>query len=312
VRVALVTHHRLPARGYGGTQRVVVWLARGLRALGHDVRIVAGRGSRLPDLPVETVARRRFRRLYEDPDHDASAWLPRDVDVFHFVRAVAARVPAPHLFTIHGNDEPGADAPNAVFLSEDHRRRHGGRWYVHNGVDPAEYRLGLAKGSAYLFLGKPGRRVKGVDVAERVARRAGVPLVVAGGWRLRWGRRIRWVGPVDGARKAALLAGSRALLFPIRWDEPFGLAVVEAWMSGTPVLAAPRGSMPELFDAAPVGRLCADEDAFVDAVRAIESGAARYDPRACRSYAESRFGHLRMARDYVALYARAVAEGWGR
>lgn len=309
MRVAIVTHHKLPVRGYGGTQRVLVWLARGLRELGHEVLVVARAGSRVDGVPVVGASRREFEHLYGDPDYDPARLIPADADAVHFVQPVAARVSKPHLVMIQGN-ERGPLPPNSVFVSRDHMTRMAGRFFVYNGVDPAEYAFRAQKDAHYLFLGKVSRRVKGVSTAERVARRAGVRLVVAGGWRWRWGRRIRWVGSVGGARKAGLLAGARALLFPIEWEEPFGLVVVEAWISGTPVLASPRGSMPELVRP-DVGCLCEGEDAFVEAVAALERGGLRYDPHACRAYALENFTHVRMAREYVTLYERAIEERWG-
>lgn len=310
MHVALVTHHRLPVRGYGGTQRVVVWLARALAELGHGVTVVAARGTRLPGLRVREAPARAFRRLYGDSEYDADELVPQDAQVVHFQAPIAARVPKPNLVTIHGNGPPGLYPPNAVFVSRDHMTRLDGRHFVYNGVDPSEYRFGAEKSDYYLFLGKAKWRVKGAGAAERIARRAEIRLVVAGGRRLRWSRKVRWVGTVDGGRKAELLAAARALLFPIQWEEPFGLVVAEAWMSGTPVLAAPRGSMRELVRPQ-VGRLCATEEEFVEAVGAIERGELTYDPRDCRAYAEERFSHLRMARDYLALYEQAIAERWG-
>lgn len=310
MHVALVTHHRLPVRGYGGTQRVVVWLARALRELGHHVTVVAGRGTRLPEFRVREVRKRDFRRLYGEPAHDAGDFVPEDADVVHFQAPIAARVPKPNLVTIHGNGPPGIYPANAVFVSRDHMTRMGGRFFVYNGVDPADYRYRADKSDYYLFLGKPSRQSKGVAVAERVARRTRVRLIVAGGWRWRWARRIRWVGSVGGDRKAELLAGARALLFPIQWEEPFGLVVAEAWASGTPVLAAPRGSMPELVRPE-VGRLCDTESEFVEAVETLERNPGLYAAEACRRHVVEHLSHLHMAREYLALYRRAIDEHWG-
>ena len=106
---------------------------------------------------------------------------------------------------------------------------------------------------------------------------------------------------VGGEQKRRLLAGARALLFPIRWEEPFGIVVAEALASGTPVIASRRGSLPELVPPE-VGFLCDTEDEFVEAVGRIDE----IDPAACRRRAEERLDASRMAADYLELYRRAL------
>ncbi|MEJ2483138.1 MAG: glycosyltransferase, partial [Gemmatimonadota bacterium] len=98
------------------------------------------------------------------------------------------------------------------------------------------------------------------------------------------------------------LAGARALLNPIRWQEPFGLVAIEALVSGTPVLATPLGAMPELVSEE-VGALCSDEAEFIQALSRIES----WEPEACRARVLDRFTHIEMAGAYVDLYRRAVS-----
>ena len=178
----------------------------------------------------------------------------------------------------------------------------GGRHFVYNGIDPDDYAFADDKEDFLLFLGLARRRVKGVDRAERIARAAGVRLVIAGGRRFHLSPRIRSVGLEDDRQKRDLLSRARALLNPIRWEEPFGLVVVEALASGTPVLASRRGAMPELITPE-VGILCDDDEAFV---RGLE-GVGAIDAAACRGRVEDCFTHLHMARGYLRLYELAIA-----
>ena len=212
--------------------------------------------------------------------------------------------PAPNVFTLHGNRRPGSRAaPNTIFLSADHARRHGGTAFVYNGMDPSEFVFRSAKADYDLFLGRL-HRVKGYDWAVAGAKRAGKRLIVAGGWRPTLRRSLRFVGSVDGQQKAELLAGAACLWMPALWDEPFGLTLVEAMMSGTPVLGTPRGALPEIVtqDVGVLG------DTLDDLVR-LRATVERCDPAACRSRAERWFSHTRMAQNYVRMYRHYLADG---
>jgi glycosyltransferase involved in cell wall biosynthesis len=178
---------------------------------------------------------------------------------------------------------------------------------------------------------------KGIDIALRACRAAGVPLVLAGpvGGRpdraaletaladptspvrgypdVRWfldhvapfldGDRVRWIGSVTGNEKADLLRRSRAVLFPIRWEEPGGTAVCEALAAGTPVVAMARGCLPSLVEPKVTGYLAEDEADFTAALGRL----AELDPEACRSTARRRFSPGVMARGYERLYAELLA-----
>ncbi|MFL5536569.1 MAG: glycosyltransferase, partial [Gemmatimonadales bacterium] len=127
----------------------------------------------------------------------------------------------------------------------------------------------------------------------------------AGGWRRPSLRRsLRFVGSVDGQRKAALLAGADCLWMPALWEEPFGLTLIEAMMSGTPILGTRRGALPEIVSEE-VGKL-ADS---LDEVIAHRDAIDRIDPYACRGRAERWFTHTRMAEGYVRMYQNYLASG---
>ncbi len=301
LRIGLYFDGPLPVRKYGGTERVIVWLARGLRELGHDPVILAREGTRLDALPVHELSPDTIRGMTHDPDFRFDPSIPDGIEVIHFHSATAGRLDLPHLTTIHGNARPGRFGADHVFVSRDHMVRMWGRHFVHNGIDPADYEFRRDKGTDLLFLGLASRRVKGVDRAIRIARKANRRLRIAGGWRPSLDSRIRWAGMVDNERKRELLSDACALLNPIRWQEPFGLVVVEALVSGTPVIASPLGAMNELLTPQ-VGALCEDDASFLAAIERI----GEWSPDACRQRVLDHFTHTIMAENYLRLYRRAI------
>jgi glycosyltransferase involved in cell wall biosynthesis len=303
MHVVVASHQPLPAKGYGGPQRVVVALVRGLALLGHRVTLLAPPGTRVPEATLVVVPPRKLV--------DAAAlapYLPHDADIVH-VHFPLRRGPGsvPFVQTVHRNLKAGATPyPNSVFLSRDHARRHGSDSFVYNGLDPAEYvfRRFPRRASQYdLFLGKL-HSSKGYHWAVEAAKHTSHRLIVAGGWRPSFTGSIKYVGEVDGATKAALLARARCLWNPAEWDEPFGLVTIEALFSGTPVLGTRRGALPELITPE-VGALCDTLEEMIAAAATIHTR----DPALCRARAERHFTHLVMAEAYLRLYRRIVAGG---
>jgi len=298
MRIALLYHGALPVARYGGTGRVVQWLARGLAEMGHEVTLLAAPGSRVPEarlLPVDPY-------LAEHIDFDPRPLLPAGIEVFHAHRPIA--VPGvPTLWTLHGIATRTDYPPNLVCLSADHAARSGASAFVYNGLDPSDYRFRRDKQPFDLFLGRL-HSAKGWQWAVEGARRAGRKLIVAGGWRPILRRGVRVVGSVGGERKAELLASAACLWMPARWDEPFGLTLIEAMASGTPVLGTRRGALPEVVSAA-TGAL---GDTLEDLV-ALRPAIDRIDPEACRARVVEKFSHLTMAEGYLRLYRRVIATG---
>jgi glycosyltransferase involved in cell wall biosynthesis len=300
MHIALYFHGRIPVAGYGGTQRVVVWLARGLVQLGHRVTLLAAAGSHVDSVNVVELDPRATKR----PGFDLTPFLPPSLDIVHAHAPLSVAPNCPHLFTLHGNLRSGRVAPrNTIFLSADHARRHHARAFVYNGIDPSEFVFRKDKSDYDLFLGRL-HSVKGYRWAMAGAKRTGKRLLVAGGWRLSLRRDLKFVGIVSGERKADLLAGAACLWMPALWDEPFGLTLVEAMMSGTPVLGTRRGALPEIVSDE-VGTL---GDTLEELV-ARRSTVDRSDPYACRGRAEQWFSHTRMAEEYVRMYQYYLASG---
>ncbi|HEX4601256.1 MAG TPA: glycosyltransferase [Gemmatimonadales bacterium] len=303
MHVVVASHQPLPAKGYGGPQRVIVALVRGLAALGHRVTLLAPPGTHLPEAKVVEVPPRAFN----DPQH-FFPHLPRDTTILHAHFPLARGPDAlPFVQTLHRNLKPGSELnPNTICLSRDHARRHGSDVFVYNGLDPAEYffrRFPKRPEQYDLFLGKL-HSAKGYHWAVEAAKHTGHRLIVAGGWRPSFTGSIQYVGEVDGATKAALLARARCLWNPAAWDEPFGLVTIEALLSGTPVLGTRRGALPELISAE-VGALCDTIEEMITAAAVIHTRS----PEACRAYAERHFTHLVMAEAYVRIYQRVLERG---
>jgi glycosyltransferase involved in cell wall biosynthesis len=190
------------------------------------------------------------------------------------------------------------------------------RGTVHNAVDVDVFPFRAEKDDYLLCLGRVCER-KGQDLAIEVAKRAGMPLVLAGrvhpkeGWFFEE-RILPYVdadtvifhGEVSNERKGELLAGARALLFPVREPEPFGLAMVEALACGTPVIAEPIGAVPEVVVDGETGFLVSGVDAMAEAAgRVTEISAER-----CRAEAVSRFHPSAMVDRYEAVYRDLLGE----
>ena len=300
MHIALYFHGPLPVRGYGGTQRVVEWLSRGLAQLGHRVTLLAARGSRIANASLIQLDPRATSR----PGFDLTPFLPPDIDILHSHSPVNAPLGCAHVHTLHGNrNSKNPPAPNTIFLSADHARRHSATAFVYNGIDPSEFVFREQKSGYDLYLGRL-HSIKGYRWAIEGARRSGKRLLVAGGWRPSLRRGLRFVGAVSGPAKADLLAGAACLWMPALWDEPFGLTLVEALMSGTPVLGTRRGALPEIVSPK-VGALATTLDEMIELRKTIE----RRDPNACRMRAKRWFSHTRMAEEYVSMYQHYLATG---
>jgi glycosyltransferase involved in cell wall biosynthesis len=236
----------------------------------------------------------------------------------------------PVVHTLHGPFTPEmrvlyeqvADRLWFVAISDAQRRdmpelRYAG--VVHNGIDTSLYPLREEKDDYLLFLGRT-HPDKGADRAVEAARAAGLPLVMAvkiadpaeeTHWRqeveplLPHGTRV--LGEVSHEEKAELLAGARAVLFPIDWQEPFGLVMTEAMACGTPVLATPRGAVPEVVEDGVTGFVL-PVDGFAEAAAEAVGRLGDLDPRVCRARVEERFSKKAMVDGYERVF-RSVTSG---
>jgi glycosyltransferase involved in cell wall biosynthesis len=279
---------------------MVVSLARGLAAAGHRVTLVAGQGSVVPEATLVPVSLDEARR----PDFDIRPLLPANLDIVLACAPLRTPPDVPWIRRLAGNWKAGTTgAPNTLYVSRNHAQRYGGVAFVYNGLDPAEYRFRRDKDDYDLFLGRL-HGVKGHRWAVQGAKRLRRRMIVAGGWRLSLSRYIRYVGRVGGERRAELLAGARTLWMPALWDEPFGNTLIEALVSGTPVLGTRRGSLPELVPPE-VGALGDTLEELVERRPALDAIA----PEACRAWVERHFTHHAMAERYLRVFRHYLATG---
>lgn len=315
----------LPALNYGGTERVVMWLAQALQTLGHRVWVAAYPESQMPPgislFPVEKGKELRF----DSRESTLPAKKKPPLDVVHFMAPPSENEIAywnlPYIVTVHGNGKSGEKfSKNTVFLSQNHAKRHHSDVFVYNGVNPDEYKIQenrSEKRNHYLFLSKTGWKVKNLKGAIDLCLRANVPLDIAGGNRpfrthikSVFQKGIHWIGPVNNSAKTNLLNHAKALLFPVLWDEPFGLVVIEALLAGCPVIATRRGSLPELVPA-DVGILfdwASEQETIIELLKSkIFPWDSSRSRTMCREWAAENFNHIKMARSYLALYEKVIA-----
>lgn len=200
---------------------------------------------------------------------------------------------------------------NVVFVSKSHAREHNRSEYVYNGIDIKSFKYNESKKDYLLFLGKVARRKKGAADAVRVAKYLREPLMVVGGrnnrlpstW-LRWpGSVVYPAGVLWGNKKLHVLADAKCLLVPSRWEEPFGLIMIEALASGTPVIAYSRGAAAEIIKQGETGYLCDNWQEMAERVADIP----RLRSKDCLKDVKLRFSAASMAKGYTTYYERVLA-----
>lgn len=270
--------------------------------MGHRITFLVEKGSYCDFAKV----------LALDPDKSLSKQIPEDVDLVHSHIPIREPLSIPYLITEHGNsyDDKEYDL-NTTFISRNHAARHGSEVFVYNGLGLEEYgKAKLEQKREYLhFLGKAAWKVKNLKGCIDIARSAKIPLKVLGGHRinLKMGIRItldprvRFEGMVGGEKKSSLINGSKALIFPVRWEEPMGLAVVESLYFGCPVFGTPYGALPELVTPE-FGYLSNVKSELVDALKHIED----YDRKKCHEYVCDNFASIHMARNFLPLYEKVL------
>ncbi len=323
----------VPPLAYGGTEAVIDRLARGFVRAGHEVVLAAAGDS---TCPVPTVAASPHAlgvgAARSEIHHVRRAYAGlRDCDVVHDhtllgPQIAAATGDARVVTTNHGEfagvllDLYSRIADRIPIIAISHAQAAAApdlkiAQVIHHGLDVDQYPRGRGDGGYFLFLGRMAPE-KGVHRAARVAREAGVRLLIAAKMsepaERRYfqeevepllGQNVEYVGEVGARQKVALLAGARALVNPIRWAEPFGLVMIEALACGTPVLAFAEGAAPEIVDHGVTGFLCRDETDLKERLGQVGS----IDRDACRAVARSRFSTDRMVRDHLELFTAVRA-----
>ena len=331
----------VPPTGYGGIELVVSLLADGLVEAGHDVTLFAS-GDSLTKATLayvfESAPSEQIGRGLPDLRHALSCYSRADeFDVINdhsgmTAAAVGGLVDTPVLHTVHGpldvheaQDAYGSIAEVApgvglISISENQRRPMPDLPWVAtipNAIDLSLYPCKPHRGEYLLFLGRFSPD-KGAHRAIAVAMELGLPLKMAGKNRELKERQyfaefvvphvghagIEYLGEVSHGEKVELLQDARATLFPIEWEEPFGLVMVESMACGTPVIGTRHGAVPEVIED---GRSGIIVDSSRQMAAALER-ADELDPMECRSYVEERFAPERMVGDYVDAYTAALSQ----
>jgi glycosyltransferase involved in cell wall biosynthesis len=328
----------VPPRGYGGVELVVALLADGLVDRGHDVTLFATGDSTTKAKLDFVFATAPGSKAINDPRfetiHTLHAFRDTDsFDVFHIhspyaALAVGSALGLPVVHTIHNAFTPEmkllysgvGDGVRFVAISEAHRAqmpdlRYGG--VVYNGIDLGAYPFSPKKDDFLLFIGR-ATPDKGVLRAVRAAREIGVPLVIAvkvGEPQEEdyWKREVipelpkdaTVLGEIPTELKIELLASARAVLFPIDWDEPFGLVMIEAMACGTPVIATPHGAVPEVIVDGETGFIVPGENYPLEAAEVVRQ-LDQIDPEACRKRVEERFSKEVMVLGYERVFEQMV------
>jgi glycosyltransferase involved in cell wall biosynthesis len=338
LRIALTCDPELPVppRLYGGIERIIDMLAKGLETRGHSVTLFAhpqsATAGRLVAWPGSSS------RSPMDTMRNA-ATLTREVatghfDLVHSFSRIAYMTPIlpwsiPKLMSYSRAISRGTaswghrlSAGTLEFTAMSHWMMRGaeqtGRWsLVPNGVclDTYDARPHVAPDAPLVFLGRL-EEIKGPHLAVEIARRAGMPLIIAGNIadeHYDWfeahvaphidNRHVHYIGQVDDGAKNRLLGSARALLMPILWDEPFGMVLIEAMACGTPVLGFGRGAVPEVVEDGVTGFVREDPDGLVEACRRING----IDRTACRARVERLYSEDAILTAYLRLYDRMLA-----
>jgi len=296
---------QLPAILYGGTERVIYDLGKALNNKGHKLTYLVKEGSVINFANV----------IIYNQQKSINKHIPKDVDIVHFHSFVGfEKVDKPYIFTMHGNGSIIDDFDiNTVFLTEDHARRHGADCYVYNGLDWNNYEItNLEENRTYYhFLGKASWSIKNLLDTCKIAIKAKAKLIVMGGkkWTFKnikngmfykLSSSIKYVGMVDNRHKIKIMSKSKGLIFPVLWNEPFGLAIIESLYAGCPVFGPNYGSIPELIT---------EEFGYTSnsiSKIAHKMTERKYSAKTCHEYALNNFSSEVMANGYLECYQKVL------
>ena len=341
MRIAQVAplYESVPPKLYGGTERVVSSLTEELVAQGHDVTLYAS-GDSVTSARLVAMCPESLRLAPHSKDHIAHHILMLDqvfsdknnfdiihfhIDYLHYL--LSRRYNLTHVTTLHGRlDIPDLQPLYRNFydmpvVSISDAQRAPLPWLnwqgtVYHGLPLNRFVAHPEQGKYLAFLGRISPE-KGLDQAIEIAKRAGMPLKIAAKVDradqeyfdtlikpLLKHPLIEFIGEIGYPEKNDFLGNAYALLFPIDWPEPFGLVMIEAMGCGTPVIAYPCGSVPEVMEDGITGFVVSGLGAAVKAIERIP----QLNRRAVRETFEQRFSACRMAQDYVAIYERLIGE----
>jgi glycosyltransferase involved in cell wall biosynthesis len=334
VRIGLIAPPwlQVPPPRYGGTEVVVDGLARGLVAAGHDVLLAAAAGSTctvplVPGMSAPSAGSAATWSATTELYHVARSYAAlAGMDLVHdhtvagpFFRYRPAALPV--VTTNHGpfrsalGDLYRLMGPDVAMVAISHRQATDAAGVriarvIHHGIDVDAVPVGDGAGGYAAFLGRMSPD-KGPREAVLIARQAGIRLLMSARIQGReeqdyfdsqvaplLGTQVEFLGELSTAEKYQLMGGAAAFLNPIQWAEPFGLVMIEALATGTPVVGTGLGAAPEIVDDGVTGYLRSGIGELAHAL----SLAPGLDRKACRRAAELRFSTARMVAGHISLY----------
>lgn len=304
----------LPVSKYGGTERIIFWLMKELAQMGHEVFLIGHPQSQVATINVKLIS----SLLLKKNKSNLADFIPADTDILHLFYApqnLPLKWQKKLLVTIEGNGKKGEQFPlNTVFVSKKHASNHGSHCYVYNGLDLSEYPF-LKKDLSwknFIFLAKSRWKVKNLESCVLACRYSKKHLYIAGGRAWSFSRYIHSYGMVEIKKKLELLKKCDALLFPVRWHEPFGIAIIEAMALGLPVIGGPYGSLPEIVlggegkSVSPYGMIVSDFNHLKEILKNPPN--IKFKSEEIRSYVEKKFSSALMAKNYLSLYQKILNE----
>ena len=305
MNILIFLKNKVPSILYGGTERVIWYLGKELDKMGHSVTFLVNEGSSCDFAKV----------IFYNPNLPLEKQIPDDIDVVHVNDDYfSEEISKPFIVTIHGNPENAKLHKNSVFVSKNHAARYNSDNYVYNGLDWDAYNKPDLKSPrrGFHFLGNARWKVKNIKGAIAIIKKTKAEkLNVMGG--TRWhpntftlSNRISFLGMVDDIKKAEIMNRSKGLLFPVTWDEPFGLAITESLFYGCPVYGTIQGSLPELVNSS-VGFLSNSEDDLANALSESEN----FSKQECNAYAIEEFNSKKMALRYLEKYEMVLTDIFG-
>lgn len=304
----------VPPKDYGGTEVVIYELTEELVKRGYDVYLYAQAGSRTSAKLIPYESTNGWNSI--EIMRYVTETLVDNVDIFHYhthPSIISSKcISIPSLCTIHGPTD--AVTRNPVYVSKRALELFGGGkgHFVYNGLDFNRYEFSDKKEDYLLFLGRIDKE-KGVHYALEVAEKTHQKLVIAGPIhdyeyyktkiqsRIDKNPNINYVGSVGGKKKQYLLKHAKCMLFPITWEEPFGLVMIEAMACGTPVVAFSLGSVPEVLGGFPE-LICKDIGDMIEKVQY----KLLPNPNVIRQYVLDNFSASIMTDHYIEIYKKLM------
>ena len=316
----------IPPLGYGGSQRVCCNLALGLKKYVKNVFISGVKGSEAFKgmNVIESIVKARrgakkkdYLNYFKDIAHKIKS---HKIDLIHghghWIEDIASCFPnVPIVSTIHGHEEKLPQNASLVFVSHSQKKNYETLdlkqdfTVIYNPINLSEFPFISKKENYLIFMAKLNWKVKGLDMAMRVAKKSGHQLIICGNGlsffkRLMLPSFVSYGGEVWGEKKGLLLGKAKALLYPTKWPEPFGLAPAEANACGTASLVLNNGAMKEVVKDQVSGFVCSSEEQMLEKINFLNT----IKPKACRNWVENNFSHEKIALKYFDFYKNILGK----